>query len=63
MTKCEAYAEWGNICGTIAGSQSSYTISVAHEYGSNNLRAQMGDGVHALAFNMEHGDIDVDFTA
>lgn len=63
VTKCEAYAEWGNICGTIAGSQSSYTISVAHEYGSNNLRAQMGDGVHALAFNMEHGDIDVDFTA
>ena len=63
VTKCEAYAEWGNICGTIAGSQSSYTISVAHEYGSNNLRAQMGDGVHALAFNMEHGDIGVDFTA
>ena len=63
VTKCEAYAEWGNICGTIAGSQSSYTISVAHEYGSNNLRAQIGDGVHALAFNMEHGDIGVDFTA
>ena len=63
VTKCEAYAEWGNICGTIAGSQSSYTISVAHEYGSNNLHAQMGDGVHALAFNMEHGDIDVYFTA
>ena len=63
VVQCEGTAEYGNITGTIAGSRSSYTIAASASYGDSNLRAQMGDGVHALAFNMEHGDIDVDFTA
>lgn len=63
VTKCEAYAEWGNIRGTIAGSKSSYSIATDIEDGDSNLRAQIGDGVHALAFTTEWGDVDVDFTA
>ena len=63
VTKCEAYAEWGDIRGTIAGSKSSYSIATDIEDGDSNLRAQIGDGVHALAFTTEWGDVDVDFTA
>lgn len=63
VTQCEGTTKYGDVTGTIAGSQSSYSTSTAVEYGDSNLRAQIGDGVHALAFNMEHGDIDVDFTA
>ena len=55
--------KYGDVTGTIAGSQSSYSTSTAVEYGDSNLRAQIGDGVHALAFNTKYGDIDVDFTA
>ena len=63
VTKCEAYTDWGNIRGTIAGNKSSYSIATDIEDGDSNLRAQIGDGVHALAFNTKYGDIDVDFTA
>lgn len=63
VTKCEAYTDWGNIRGTIAGSKSSYSIATDIEDGDSNLRAQIGDGVHALAFTTEWGDVDVDFTA
>ncbi len=31
--------------------------------GDSNLRAQIGDGVHALAFKTKYGNIDVSFTA
>ena len=63
VTKCEAYTDWGNIRGTIAGNKSSYSIATDIEDGDSNLSAQIGDGVHALAFNTKYGDIDVDFTA
>lgn len=63
VTKCEAYAEWGDIRGAIAGSKSSYSITTVMEHGDSNLRAQIGDGVHALAFTTEWGGVDVDFTA
>lgn len=63
VTKCEAYTDWGNIRGTIAGSKSSYSIATDIEDGDSNLRAQIGDGVHALAFTTEWGGVDVDFTA
>ena len=63
VTQCEGTTKYGDVTGTIAGSQSSYSTSTAVEYGDSNLRAQIGDGVHALAFNTKYGDIDVDFTA
>ena len=63
VTKCEAYTDWGNIRGTIAGNKSSYSIATDIEDGDSNLRAQIGDGVHALAFTTEWGDVGVSFTA
>ena len=63
VTQCEGTTKYGDVTGTIAGSQSSYSTSTAVEYGDSNLRAQIGDGVHALAFNTKYGDIDVDFAA
>ena len=63
VIQCQGATKYGDVTGTIAGSKSSYSTSTSVEYGDSNLRAQMGDGVHALAFNMEHGDIGVDFTA
>ena len=63
VTQCEGTTKYGDVTGTIAGSQSSYSTSTAVEYGDSNLRAQIGNGVHALAFNTKYGDIDVDFTA
>ena len=63
VTQCEGTTKYGDVTGTIAGSQSSYSTSTAVEYGDSNMRAQIGDGVHALAFNTKYGDIDVDFTA
>ena len=63
VIRCEGKTSHGNIHGTIAGSKSSYTISVANAHSINNLRAQMGDGVHALIFNIEHGNVGVYFTA
>ena len=63
VIQCKSETTHGDIHGTIAGSQSSYSTSTAVEYGDSNLRAQIGDGVHALAFNTKYGDIDVDFTA
>ena len=63
VTKCEAATEWGDIRGDIAGSRSSYAISTAVSYGDSNLSAQLGDGVHALAFTTAYGHIEVDFTA
>ena len=63
VTQCEGTTKYGDVTGTIAGSQSSYSTSTSVEYGDSNLRAQIGDGVHALAFNTKYGDIDVDFTA
>ena len=63
VTQCQGATKYGDVTGTIAGSQSSYSTSTAVEYGDSNLRAQIGDGVHALAFNTKYGDIDVDFTA
>lgn len=63
VTQCEGTTKYGDVTGTIAGSKSSYSTSTAVEYGDSNLRAQIGDGVHALAFNTKYGDIDVDFTA
>ena len=35
----------------------------AASYGDSNLRAQIGDGVHSLAFKAKYGNIDVSFTA
>ena len=61
--KLEYESKYGDVTGTIAGSKSSYSTSTSVEYGDSNLRAQIGDGVHALAFNTKYGDIDVDFTA
>ena len=63
VIRCEGKTSHGNIHGTIAGSKSSYTTSTAVEYGDSNLRAQIGDGVHALAFTTEWGDVGVSFTA
>ena len=63
VTQCEGTTKYGDVTGTIAGSKSSYSTSTSVEYGDSNLRAQIGDGVHALAFNTKYGDIDVDFTA
>ena len=63
VVQCEGTAEYGNITGMIAGSQSSYTIAAAASYGNSNLRAQIGDGIHRLVLNTEYGNIDVDFTA
>ena len=63
VTQCEVTTKYGVVTGTIAGSQSRYSTPTAVEYGDSNLRAQIGDGVHALAFNTKYGDIDVDFTA
>ena len=61
--RCEGKTSHGNIHGTIAGSKSSYTTSVANAHSINNLRTQIGDGVHALIFNIEHGNVGVYFTA
>ena len=63
VTQCEGTTKYGDVTGTIAGSQSSYSTSTAVEYGDSNLRAQIGDGVHALIFNIEHGNVGVYFTA
>ena len=63
VIQCQGATKYGDVTGTIAGSKSSYSTSTAVEYGDSNLRAQIGDGVHALAFNTKYGDIDVDFTA
>ena len=63
VIQCKSETTHGDIHGTIAGSKSSYSTSTSVEYGDSNLRAQIGDGVHALAFNTKYGDIDVDFTA
>ena len=63
VIQCQGATKYGDVTGTIAGSKSSYSTSTSVEYGDSNLRAQIGDGVHALAFNTKYGDIDVDFTA
>ena len=63
VIRCEGKTSHGNIHGTIAGSKSSYTTSVANAHSINNLRTQIGDGVHALIFNIEHGNVGVYFTA
>ena len=63
VIQCQGATKYGDVTGTIAGSKSSYSTSTAVEYGDSNLRAQIGDGVHALAFNTKYGDIDVDFAA
>ena len=63
VIQCKSETTHGDIHGTIAGSKSSYSTSTSVEYGDSNLRAQIGDGVHALAFNTKYGDIDVDFAA
>ena len=63
VIRCEGKTSHGNIHGTIAGSKSSYSIATDIEDGDSNLRAQIGDGVHALAFTTEWGGVDVDFTA
>ena len=63
VIQCQGATKYGDVTGTIAGSKSSYSTSTSVEYGDSNLRAQIGDGVHALAFNTKYGDIDVDFAA
>ena len=63
VTRCEGETMYGDFTGTIAGSKSSYTTSIAVRYGGSNLRAQIGDGVHALAFTTDWGDVNVSFTA
>ena len=63
VIRCEGKTSHGNIHGTIAGSKSSYSIATDIEDGDSNLSAQIGDGVHALIFNIEHGNVGVYFTA
>ena len=63
VIQCQGATKYGDVTGTIAGSKSSYSTSTAVEYGDSNLRAQIGDGVHALIFNIEHGNVGVYFTA
>lgn len=63
VIRCEGEIKYSNIRGTIAGRKSSYSTSVAVEYGDSNLQNQAGDGVHSLAFKAKYGNIDVSFTA
>ena len=63
VIQCKSETTHGDIHGTIAGSKSNYSTSTSVEYGDSNLRAQIGDGVHALIFNIEHGNVGVYFTA